>query len=270
MQRDNDTSVTCRMTSATVQLVSFIVAVIPMVVNAQYADLPSCSRESQAQALAATVRIRNSDGSCGSGFIVYQSSKYVYIVTANHVVSPQQHWTQVDRFSIAEDWPLVKEVFNAQAIAANETTDLAVLRCDASGIQQPVLQVARTYGDLPFDGFSVGCGGCRPAEVSARRVESLNLFMSHNSRLIAVSPFAEGGQSGGPLLDRHGEVTGVCVLNAENKAWFSSLNAMHEVLDEAGLTHCYAPSAPPRFLTTLLIVGKLVAGIVVFIIIGQQ
>lgn len=245
-------------------LFCMLVFVTPKCSCGQYADLPYCTREAQVQALAATVRV-SVDNACGSGFIFFQNGRYAYIMTAAHVVDSNPPWIRLERFYTDHNWPSVRETYSAKIVHLNTTSDVAVLRCSIPGLQLPVLRIAREL-QLPFDGFSVGCGNSRPAEITGRRVESAKLNMAFRSCLIAASPVAEGGQSGGPLVDRHGEVIGVCVLNKDGKVWFSSLHALHEALDTVKLTRCYSPTGPLREITFWIVAVKIVLGLVGLVI----
>ena len=199
--------------------------------QAQYVYMPYCSEQAQVQALAATVQIRT-DHWIGSGVIVHQQGQYAYVLTAAHVIDAAPQSLQCHLFYVDQRWPNIWASYSAEVISANHTTDVAVLRVKKGNVLLPQLRVARTMPTLPLDGFSVGCGGCRPAEITPRRVCSRHLVFSHGSRMTCTLPASEGGQSGGPLIDSKGEVIGLCCMGQNNKSWWVSLDSMHVVLDD--------------------------------------
>jgi S1-C subfamily serine protease len=173
------------------------------------------SKEVQAAALRATVRIVNRAGALnGSGVIVKQDANFVYVLTAQHVVDKAEKM-EVHTFS-AESYPKAAKVYgSAQVVAQAKEQDLAVVRIatrdKAPGVL-PLCPAAKAPGDKDFPGLSVGCNDgkaptCRAETVKGRKTVKRPGEEALVSWEVSTAPVA--GRSGGPLVDKRGKVLGI-------------------------------------------------------------
>lgn len=142
--------------------------------------------------------------SSGTGFFVSESG---HILTNNHVVESCKTVQATRLGSVAEP---------VQVIARDATNDLALLKAVAGPKTVPALAVRTRIGDsvyvygFPLAGLLATSGNFTIGNVTA--VSGL----SDDSRMLQISAPVQPGNSGGPLLDRNGNIAGVVVskLNA--------------------------------------------------------
>jgi len=140
----------------------------------------------------------------GSGFIVSPDG---YILTNNHVVEG------ADKVTVAL---LDKRTFDAKVVGRDPTTDVALIKIDATGLPTLKLGDDRTaeigswalaIGN-PFDlSFTVTAGiisakGRQSAELAQNNPSAITDYIQTDA---AINP----GNSGGPLLNIRGEVIGI-------------------------------------------------------------
>ncbi len=190
---------------------------LALLVTAQtdQADAPDFTKELQASALRATVRIVNAaKGSEGSGVVVKQDANFAYVLTARHVIDKADK-VEVHVYS-AQSYPKAAAVYaDAVIVADSKEQDLAVVRIPTRvklpGVL-PLCPAAKAPGDKDFAGLSVGCDSgkaptCRAETVKGRKLVKRPGENGVASWEVATAPAA--GRSGGPLVDKRGYVLGI-------------------------------------------------------------
>ena len=146
----------------------------------------------------------------GSGFVW---SAEGHVVTNHHVVAFADRVTVI--FADGSE-------FEADVVGSDAGSDLAVLKIDTAGRPVPVLEMGDS-GALRVGQLSLAIGNPFGQEftmsrgiVSAlgRAVPGVNGFS--NSQIIQTDTHINPGSSGGPLLDRHGEVIGIAAQIISN------------------------------------------------------
>lgn len=147
-------------------------------------------------------------GSSGTGFFVTDKG---HIVTNNHVIDGCSNLTVVLAGSPAT---------TATVIARDKTNDLAILKSALSPTVVPSLQKsARVGGNIFVYGFPLSGLLATSGNFTIGSITAMS-GMSDDSRMYQVSAPVQLGNSGGPVIDKMGNVVGVVVgkLNALNVA----------------------------------------------------
>jgi S1-C subfamily serine protease len=138
----------------------------------------------------------------GAGFAAWTEDGHTYLITANHVVAHA-----VD--------PLVTVVrkggsWSGQIVGTDRADDLAVIRVNGNPAaakplwQEPVAHTPRVGDELLLIGSPFGLQGTVTSGVVSRVT----------TRVIQTDAAANPGNSGGPALDRNGNVVGVLLAGA--------------------------------------------------------
>lgn len=193
--------------------------------------------ELQAQTRYATVRVINHTGrSEGSGAVVGQSGPFVYVLTAAHVVAGADK-LEVQTFS-KDSFPKPAKVYEAPEVVARsrDAADLALIRI-ATSDRPPALLKICPPGAIPTGSFAALSGGCNDGKApttqteetkgkkQVRRSEDMQDALCWE---IARKPVP--GRSGGPLVDAHGRLIGVCSGAADSGGYYSHTEAIHAFL----------------------------------------
>lgn len=168
---------------------------------------------------AATVLIEIGDDSHGSGFIISPDG---LLVTNQHVVGNQR---QV-RVRLVSGKVVIGDVLRRHV-----TRDVALVKIEGDG--HPVLPIREAAVQVTEEVYAIGAPQFRQlgwtvtrGVVSAWRPARLP---SQPYDLIQADVATHGGNSGGPLLDRHGNVVGICVSGYGRNN--QSLNLFIPILD---------------------------------------
>ncbi len=192
-------------------------------------------------AITATVRINNLAGQMeGSGVLIGKSGPFVYILTAEHVVKG------ADRLEVSVffrgSYPKPKAIYRSAEILAQTRglADLAVLRLATTDVMPGFVPPCPKEG-LPSAPktlvLAVGCAGgraptCWPEtfaqKKSARRKDGETGVFWEVERTDA------SGRSGGPLIDAHGFLVGVCSGCKREKTYFTHIEEIHRFLNRNG------------------------------------
>lgn len=140
----------------------------------------------------------------GTGFFVSSSS---HVLTNQHVVDGCVTAT-VTRAGMPPR--------QARVVASDAKNDLALLSTDITGIQVPPFRTGVRLGEsvfvfgFPLSGLLSSSGNFTVGTVTA------SAGLGDDTRMVQISAPVQPGNSGGPLLDKHGNVVGVIVgkLNA--------------------------------------------------------
>ncbi len=159
-----------------------------------------CQKEAgvtEAKTDAPAPKDQEEGGSQGTGFYV---SDRGYVLTNNHVVRGCKAF-EVTRVGAAP--------VPARLVAKDETNDLAVLSTDARQATVPPLAMRARVGEsvyaygYPMNGLLATAGNFTIGNVTA------NAGLDDDTGHMQISAPVQPGNSGGPLLDRYGNVVGV-------------------------------------------------------------
>lgn len=140
---------------------------------------------------------KDEGGSQGTGFYV---SDRGYVLTNHHVVKGCKSF-EVTRVGAAP--------VPARLVARDETNDLAVLSTDSKQASVPPLAMRARVGEsvyaygYPMNGLLATTGNFTVGNVTA------NAGLDDDTGHMQISAPVQPGNSGGPLLDRYGNVVGV-------------------------------------------------------------
>jgi S1-C subfamily serine protease len=150
-----------------------------------------------AKILKSVYTVETEDG-LGAGFAGWVEDGQMYVITAAHVVSEVGEHVNLERNNGSWD---------AEVVGMDTKRDLAVLRVSGRPVgskalwQKPLRNRPRPGDELLLVGSPYGLSGTvTSGVVSAVR-----------SNLIQTDAAANPGNSGGPAVDRHGNVVGVLV-----------------------------------------------------------
>jgi serine protease Do len=134
----------------------------------------------------------------GSGFIFRQDG---FILTNNHVVGTAQDI----KVTLAD-----KRVFDGKVVGRDKFTDLAIVKINATGL--PAAKLGTSKNLRPGD-WVVAIGSAMGLDhtVTVGIISGLNRSISeiNQVQLIQTDAAINHGNSGGPLLNIHGEVIGI-------------------------------------------------------------
>jgi S1-C subfamily serine protease len=142
--------------------------------------------------------------SFGTGFFV---SSRGHVLTNHHVI------TGCTTFRLNQGGTVTEA---ARVIASDAKNDLAVLTTDLKPTAVPALRMGVKVGEgisvygFPLAGLLASTGNFTTGTVTA------NAGLADDTRMVQISAPVQPGNSGGPLIDRYGNVVGVIVskLNA--------------------------------------------------------
>jgi serine protease Do len=142
--------------------------------------------------------------SFGTGFYV---STRGHVLTNQHVIDGCSNFRLTQGTAIAE---------KARVIASDSKNDLALLATDMKPEALPAFRMSVKVGEsisvygFPLAGLLASTGNFTTGNVTA------NAGLGDDTRMVQISAPVQPGNSGGPLIDRHGNVVGVIVskLNA--------------------------------------------------------
>jgi S1-C subfamily serine protease len=150
----------------------------------------------------ATVYIETTQGS-GSGMIIDDSG---YILTNAHVV----YDTNKAKIKLSDD-----RAFTASVVGRDEKIDLAVLKIDGKNFQKIVFGDSDNVvqGDEVFTlGYPFGLEG----DVSFKEGTISRTISDESTTYLETSAEIHPGNSGGPLVDKYGEVIGINTASLGN------------------------------------------------------
>jgi serine protease Do len=174
---------------------------------------------------SATVLIESSDTSHGSGFIISEDG---LMITNRHVVGSQRFV----RVRLVSGRAVVGEV-----LRSHDLRDVALVKLEGSGY--PVMAVRETPVTVTEEVYAIGAPQQRQlAWTVTRGVVSAWRAASPPVRpfdLIQADVAIHGGNSGGPLLDKQGNLVAISVIgwapDPNNPSANTSLNGFIPILD---------------------------------------
>lgn len=174
---------------------------------------------------SATVLIETGDGGHGSGFVVTEDG---LMITNKHVVGGQRFV----RVRLVSGRSVVGEV-----LRAHDLRDVALVKLEGSGY--PVMAIRETPVTITEEVYAIGAPQQRQlAWTVTRGVVSAWRAASPPARpfdLIQADVAIHGGNSGGPMLDRQGNLVAIAVMgwapDPNNPSANTSLNGFIPILD---------------------------------------
>lgn len=184
---------------------------------AQTVESKDFSRQLQQRAVAATVRIVNRGEKVeGSGVVVGRAGKGFYILTAAHLVS-RTDGLEISTFT-SDSYPRPAKVYQKAEIAARtcDMRDLALVRIATEDPLPGQLRLCPSRllpRNEQFDALSAGCGAAGAPLCLVEHVQRSRLIRRKETmkpaRFWEVKRGQMPGRSGGPLLDRDGNLLGI-------------------------------------------------------------
>ena len=154
--------------------------------------------------------------SAGSGIIISQDDKYIYIATNNHVVENSTSLT----VTFVDD-----KAVNATVVGTDPQTDLAVIKVSVSDIDSSTITKIKVATLGSSDNLSVGesaivignalgygqsvTTGVISAKDRSVTTKSESTGETYTNKLIQTDAAVNPGNSGGALLNMNGEVVGI-------------------------------------------------------------
>ena len=203
-------------------------------------DSSEFPRTLQIRAMTATVRIKNTTLKTeGSGVIVGRNSSVVYILTAQHVVKDANQ-LEVATFS-EKSYPNENKIYREAKIVAKsgDLRDLALLRVATDDQMPGQLSIRSLSVPLEGNGFyalSCGCSEGRGPTCLIKKVTGKKrVGRKVGGEVATFWEWPEGGtrgRSGGPLVDRRGDLIGICSGTSDGKSYFSHTEEIHGFLKQ--------------------------------------
>ena len=218
---------------------------------------PDAALASNQPMLRATVRIAVDDPegvSTGTGTIVDINSGHALVLTCGHLFrsSEGKGKIEVTLFDAGVQGAQPTETVEGKLLNFDLERDLAVL----------VIKPRATPTHLPIGSIdtnlspgvevsTVGCNEGADPTVVRSHITSLDRYMGPPNIEVAGAPVE--GRSGGGLINRDGQLIGVCFAAdpESNEGLYCALPAIHQQLDEWNLSMVYQASAAPTASPTL-------------------
>jgi S1-C subfamily serine protease len=161
---------------------------------------------------------------CGSGFVIQQNG---YILTNYHVIK------NATRITITVPG---RQAVSARLVTTDQEKDLAILQVSLRNLT--ALPVASSEGVQILDSITV-LGYPLPDELgtalsaSDGKVNAVREGNSGSTRLFQIDANVNPGNSGGPLLNNHGEVVGIVVAKINSLQYAKENGALPERINFA-------------------------------------
>lgn len=210
-----------------------------LLVPAQTLESKVFSRQLQDRAVAATVRIVNrGEKTEGSGVLLGAADKGFYILTAAHLVH-RPAGLEISTFTI-DSYPRPAKVYlKAEVVARTpDMRDLALIRVsteDRLPGRLPLCPSRLVPKEEKFDALSVGCGAARAPLCLVEHVRGSRLIRRQKGMKPAlfweVQRAQMPGRSGGPLLDRDGNLLGIANGVNDGKGYYCHVVEIYRWLE---------------------------------------
>jgi S1-C subfamily serine protease len=208
-----------------------------LVLPAQLDIAPSknFTKDQQTRALLATVRVVNEgDQAEGTGVIIHQRETFVYVLTAAHLVGKAEA-VQTHLFS-SKSYPKPEKVIKrAEVVARAKSSDVALLRFELREqvAVVPLCAPESIPKEKDFPALVTACAQGAPT-LAEDVVRGQKLVRKPNAReatlMWEVDSQPPKGRSGGPLIDRHGYVLGVCSGTGGQKGYYVHIDEVRAFL----------------------------------------
>ncbi len=218
---------------------NFLVMIPALLGQLPEVDSADFSKQLQKKALLATVRIVNvTANDDGTGVIVGRKGPFVYILTAKHVV----HGAKKLEIHVFDDESYPKparkytfaEVLGETNFRNSDVALVQMLTKDELSKPMPVAAVSENSQKKTMPALSIGCDGGRPPTCVVVEVQGKKLVARKGQPGAAffwqVNHRPLKGRSGGPLIDKKGQVLGVCSFAGDNAGYYCHIEEIHRFL----------------------------------------
>ncbi|MHB1426397.1 MAG: S1 family peptidase [Gemmataceae bacterium] len=198
-------------------------------------------KDLQMKAVAATVRVANrSQHTEGTGVVIGFDKEGIYVLTAAHMVLNSDRF-EISTFSESSYPRALKSYEKVELLAKTlDIRDLALIRLPTED-RPPAVMPFCPRDQLPtgknFEALSVGCGsGMIPLcmlEYVLREKRFSRPPLRDSARLWETAIGQVPGRSGGPLLNKRGELIGLASGESEGKGYYCHVAEIHSWLKES-------------------------------------
>ncbi len=198
----------------------------------------------QKDAALATVRVINQkNDTLGVGVLLTRSGPISYILTAGHLVEDAE-MVDVHVFD-AKAYPKAAKIHKDQTVIArgkDKQPDLALVKLvgyegESKGVR--VCPLSKLPKEKKFAALTLGCGEQLAPKLYLVTVQDVvRAKKPGEARVGSYFRTAEKsmkGQSGGPLLDRQGQLLGICSGANGGRGYYCDLDEIHAFLTANGL-----------------------------------
>lgn len=218
----------------------------------QYVDDPAFPRARQTAAIEATVRIAHpATKGEGSGVVVLYEAGVAYILTAAHCVPPTgPNSDAVDLFFFtADSWPKpARRVEGATVRERMANEDLAIVSVTLPSapalLRLPPSFKLEDDPRGPFPAMEVGCETNGAPAVVVDRVLGRRIVKKPDGTkgmYWETEKPSHIGRSGGPLVDKGGQVIGICSGTQGNKGYYTHARDILRALEQKGHNFLFLP-----------------------------
>jgi thiol-disulfide isomerase/thioredoxin len=175
----------------------------------------------------------------GSGTIIECSQGVARILTCGHIFRGFTDGSRIEVDVFTSAGPVT---FAGELLKFDLASDvgLVAIACDSALPVVPVATVSQGV-EVQDAVVSIGCSGGELPTRQQLAVTALNPFTGPATTECTGVPVV--GRSGGGLFRDSGELVGICIASDEpnQRGIYAGLEAVHELLDEAGLAYLYEP-----------------------------
>jgi S1-C subfamily serine protease len=219
-----------------------------LVTAGQFETIPSDDfpKDLQVRALTATVRIENpAQEVTGSGVVVGSEGRFLYVLTAAHVVAKAER-LEVHVFA-AGSYPTPEHIYDqARVVASAEgLSDLALIRVPTRDGAPASLRVCPprllpAEKELPV--LTVGCSAGEAPTCLEERAARKRVRRQAGGEIATVweaSRRPDTGRSGGALLGKRGYLLGICSGASGDRGYYIDPETIQAFLKANGFKWLY-------------------------------
>ncbi len=213
-----------------------------LLVPGQQVESDDFPKALQMKAVTASVRIVNrTERMEASGVILGRKEGALYILTAGHLQNRPGRLSV--RTYTADSYPEAARVYDKAEVAARakDVRDLALLRVETDDPPPGTLPLCPERllpAKGPFSALSVGCGGTGAPVCLLETVREARFIRLAGRMETALFWETAGeqtpGRSGGPLIDRQGNILGLASGTNEGKGYYCHAREIHRWLKAQG------------------------------------
>lgn len=195
--------------------------------------------------MAGSARIRVTDNgriNLGSGTVIGSRPGMTLVLTCGHIFRDLDESTKID-VEVFEGGKPLTYVGSVVKYDIDADVGLITIPIDHAVAAAPICPPTH----VPATGDRVACIGCSGGDDPSREqleVTAINKYTGPDN--IECTGVPVRGRSGGGLFNTSGELVGVCIAADPDhqRGLYAHVNAVHDLLDECGLTALYQPEEP--------------------------